>query len=178
MGAEPNRKAGARPACSELAVSRSIPCGDGSAPVEAIVHTRFHRVIVVGGAAERHQRSRGDEAGAAEIVVLVLDLCRPVLGEQVLEAGADRLAIAMAAVQRECRGRTAKGQGIALIGVGVAALHVQQTRSPGEADAAGHRTERTLVVGIHEPAGEDPLLLLPSQLYCPSTPATQLEANK
>src|SRR3954454_8304584 len=172
MGAEPNRKAGARPACSELAVSRSIPCGDGSAPVEAIVHTRFHRVIVVGEAAERHQRSRGDEAGAAEIVVLVLDLCRPVRGEHVLEAGADRVTLAMATVQRECRGRTAKGQGVTDIRVGVTALHVQQTRAQVKQTRPVTEPSARRWLEHRNPPGKITLLLLPSQLYCPSTPGT------
>src|ERR1019366_4388113 len=80
---------------------------------------------------------------------------RPVLGEHVFQAGADGIAVAMAVIEREADRETAKRQGLAVVGVGVAALDVQQSRTPGEADAARHRAERGPCVGVNESAGED-----------------------
>src|SRR5207344_1936533 len=72
-----------------------------TAEVEAVVDTGLERVLVGAEAAERRQRRRGHELAVAEVVVLVLDLARPVLGEHVFETGADRPAVTMAAVEGE-----------------------------------------------------------------------------
>ena len=105
-------------------------------------------MLVVADAAERNEGRRADEAGVAEVVVLVFDLGRPVLREHVFEAGADGVAIVMAAVERVGLRHAAERHRLVVVGVGIAALHVEQSRTPSVADAAGDRTKATLVVGI------------------------------
>src|SRR4029077_20260426 len=57
--------------------------------VEAIIDAQLERMFVVIPGAKRCQHDRGHKAGAAEIVVHVLGLGRPVRGEHVFDAGAD-----------------------------------------------------------------------------------------
>src|SRR5262249_54657549 len=73
----------------------------GSTEVEAVVDTGLDGVLVVAEAAERREHHRRREPRVAEVVVLVLDLARPVRSEHVLETGADRVAIFMVAVEAE-----------------------------------------------------------------------------
>src|SRR6516225_8793174 len=72
-----------------------------TAQVEAIVQADLHDMVLGAEAAERGQRGRDREARAAEVVELVLDLGRPVLGEQVLETGADRETVLTVAGKRK-----------------------------------------------------------------------------
>jgi hypothetical protein len=112
-------------------------------------------MLVIAEAAERHQPGRADEAAVAEIIVHVLGLGRPVWGEHVFRAGADGVAMAVGVIEHE-RGRHAgNGQGFAVVGMGVAALDVEQARAPGIADPAGDRGQRALVVVVDDAARED-----------------------
>src|SRR5260370_11267460 len=133
---------------------RSVARDDRAAEVEAIIDAELKRVLVIVEAAERHQYSGRHEAGVAEIIVLILALGRPVLGDHVFHAGADGVAVAMVGIEREGERRACKRQGVAVIGIGVAAFDVDQTRAPGVADTGGDRSQRALVAGEGEAGGE------------------------
>ncbi len=91
-----SKKAGVRPAfIAELSLNAISTARPPGRRVEAVVDAGLDGVLVVAEVAERRQRARGHEVGVAEIVVLVLDLGRPVRGEHVFEAGADGVAVAM-----------------------------------------------------------------------------------
>src|ERR1700730_3746284 len=126
----------------------SVPGNHRATPVEAIVQADLEGMLVVAGAAESRERERRQEVGLAEVVVLIFGLGRPVLGEHVFEAGTDGKAIVMAAVERESLRHAEQRQRLAVVGVRIAALGVEQSRTPGVAEAAGHRAEATLVVGV------------------------------
>src|ERR1700694_5600424 len=96
-------------------------------------------MVVVAEAAERDQRGWGDEPAAAEVIVLILNLRRPVLGEHVFQTGADGVAVAMAAIERERDRGASERQGFVVIGIGIAALNVEQGRAPGITGRAGPR---------------------------------------
>src|ERR1039457_2488397 len=117
-------------------------------PVEAIVQAGLHSMLVVAGAAETRQDGWRHKIGLAEVIILILDLGRPVLGEHVFQASADSVAIMMAAVERERLRHGEERQRLVVVGGGIAALDVEQSRTPGVADPAGHRAEGTLVVGV------------------------------
>src|SRR6185312_10014962 len=97
-----NKKAGARPAFSEFkfaysasssrsSVLNSVLGDDRATPTETIVQANLDGVLVV---AETTSESAGvvEHVDVAEVIVLVLDLARPVLGEQVFEASTDSVA--------------------------------------------------------------------------------------
>src|ERR1700761_5896795 len=90
------------------------------------------------------------EGGVAEIVILVLDIGRPVRREHVFETGADRVAVTVVAVGGEVRRRASEADSdIRIVAPGIAALGVQQRRTPRVAEAAGHRTELIGIAGYH-----------------------------
>src|SRR6516165_9185230 len=134
---------------------RSVAGDDRAAPVEAVVHADFYDMIVGREAAERHQRRRCDEVAVTEIVVLIFGDGRPVRSEHVFQAGADRVAVGAIAAGRKRDWNAAERHALAVVGKGIAALDVDKSRSPSVADAAGHRAESALVVGVGESAGED-----------------------
>src|SRR2546429_6601 len=103
----------------------------------------------------RNQRCRCEEAAVAEIVVLIFGLRRPVRREHVFDAAANGPAILVVAVQREGDGNAGKGQRLAIVGIGVAALDVEQRRTGSVADAAGDGAEAALVVAVDVTGGED-----------------------
>src|SRR5882724_13721326 len=103
--------------------------------------------------AERGKGGRSDEPAATEVIKLILGLGRPVLCEQVFEAGADGEAVAMAAIERERNRSASERHAFVVVRKCIAALGVQQGRTPGVANAAGHGAERALVVGVNESAG-------------------------
>src|SRR5205085_2311743 len=72
----------------------------------------------------------------------------------VFQAGADGVAVAMVVVDRERDRNAAERHALVVVGEGIAALHIEQPRTPGVADAAGHRAEPALIVVIGEAAGE------------------------
>ena len=86
------------------------------------------------------------EVDVAEVVVLILDLARPARGEQVFETATDGVAVRLA-VHRDHSGAL-YSRGV-VVSKSVTALGVQQRRTPGVADAAGHRAEALLVVAEH-----------------------------
>src|SRR5262245_35771344 len=150
---EQTKKAGEAPAFSARSETRKwlLVLRDHRAratEVEAVVDTDLHGVLVIAEAAERRQRRRRHEPAVAEVVVLVLDLARPVLGEHVFETGADGVAVAMAAVEREELRDAAEDECLVVVGKGVTTLHVEQSRTPGVADAAGHRADAAAIIAV------------------------------
>src|SRR5260370_2880917 len=144
-----SKRAGARPALPTVGIRfGSVLRNHRATPVEAIVDAGLYGMLVVTGAAESREDGRRHEVGLAEVIVLILNLGRPVLREHVFQAGAEGVAIVMAAVERERLRYAAERQRLIIVGVGIAALDVEQSRTPGVADAAGHRAEATLVVGV------------------------------
>src|SRR5579872_2824560 len=114
--------------------------------------------MVVGAeAAERNECGRSGEAGIAEIIILIFQLARPVLGEHVFDTGADGPAIGV--VAGECERHPHAGDGVddrlVVVGKAVAALYVDQAGTPSITEAAGQRAEPVLVVGIDGAAGEN-----------------------
>src|SRR3954468_12276190 len=91
----PNKKAGGKPAFSQLASSwRSVFGGDRAAPAEPVVHADLDGVLVVAErAAGDVGRAASREGRAVEVIVLVFSLGRPVRGEHVFEAGTDGVAV-------------------------------------------------------------------------------------
>src|SRR5260370_267763 len=90
----------------------------------------------------------GPERGAAEIVILVFNLGRPVLREHVFEAGADGVAVAMITVRRESLRHAAAGYAeIVPIVPGITALGVEQCRAPGIAKPTGDRSKLVAIGG-------------------------------
>src|SRR6185312_7484405 len=77
----------------QAAAHGSIFGGHRSAPAEAVVHADLDGVIVVAEARADDRGRSPCESRAAEIVVLVLGLGRPVRGEHVFKARADGPAI-------------------------------------------------------------------------------------
>src|SRR6266436_686559 len=75
------KKAGVKAGLLQVMSSRSVARDDRAAEVEAIIDADLQRVLVIVEAAERHQHGGGHEAGVAEIIVLILALGRPVLGD-------------------------------------------------------------------------------------------------
>src|SRR5262245_55274766 len=120
----------------------------GATEVEAVVDTDLHGVLVIAEAAERRQRRRRHEARVAEVVVLVLDLARPVLDEHVFETGTDGVAVAMAAVEREELRDAAEDERLVVVSKSVTTLHVEQSWTPGVADSAGHRADAAAIIAI------------------------------
>src|ERR1700722_11855886 len=133
----------------------SVLRDDRATPVEAIVDASLHNMVVGAEAAERSESDRSGERAGTEIIVLIFDLGRPVLGEHVFEAGADGVTILMTAAEREGGRNASDRHGLVVVGVRITALHVEQGRTPSVADAAGHRTQSALVVGVGDIAGED-----------------------
>ena len=83
---------------------------------------------------------------SAEVIVLVFDLARPVLGEHVFETTADGVAVATTAVVGE--GAAAETVREAGVSPGITAFDVQQRRTPGVAEPTGDRTEPRLTKGL------------------------------
>src|SRR5580698_2535615 len=117
--------------------------------VEAIVQADLDGLIVGAEAAERSERNRSGEAARAEVVVHVLDLGRPILGEHVFETGTDGVAVAVVAVEAERDRSAGETQRFVVVRISIAALHVEQGRTPSVADAAGDGTEAALVVRVN-----------------------------
>src|SRR4051812_37075617 len=115
-------------------------------PAKPVVHADLDRVFVVPEAAAGDVGRGSREVGLAEIVILVLGLGRPVGREHVFETAADRIAVLVVAVGSEARRDAAHGDANTVaVAPGVAALGVEQRRTPGVADPASHRSE---LVGV------------------------------
>src|ERR1700687_5928245 len=116
-----SKRAGARPALPGIEIRfGSILRNQRATPVEAIVDAGLHGMLVVSGAAESREDGWRHKAGLAEIVVLIFDLGRPVLGEHVFQAGADGEAVVMAAVERERLRHGVERQRVVAVGEGIA----------------------------------------------------------
>src|SRR5947209_5476717 len=141
------KKAGVMPAfLLSIRSAVSISGGSRSTPTEPVVHADLCGVFVVAEAAAGDVGRACRKGGVAEIVILVLGLGRPVRGEHVFEAAADGVAVLVAAVGREARRHTShRHPEIVAVAPSVTALGVEQRRTPGVAEPAGHRAE---LVGI------------------------------
>src|SRR5687768_7467933 len=97
---------------------RSVARGERSThrstPVEAIVQANLDGVLVIAEGAGGSDRT--NKVHSAKIVVLVFDLARPVLGEQVFETTADSVAVT-AAVAAEAVGEARISPAVAALGV-------------------------------------------------------------
>src|SRR5438132_8567974 len=102
---------------------------DGAREIEAVIHADLERVLVIVEGAERHQRRRRNEAAVAEIIVLILGLHRPARREHVFGAAADGPAVAVSIAEQEGDGNAAESHALAVVGIGVAALYIDQRRS-------------------------------------------------
>src|ERR1700726_4924376 len=90
-----------RPARSRpfgIDLSGSVTRGDRATPAEAIVDAGLDGVLVVTEAGADDRRRTTGESGAAEIVILVFGLGRPVRREHVFQTGADREAVLAASI--------------------------------------------------------------------------------
>src|ERR1700679_100227 len=107
----------------------SIP-GDGRVgPVEAVVDAGLDGVVGVGEAGADDVAGAGQEGRAAEIVVLVFELGGPARREHVFDAGADGIAILVAAVSGKRRRCAARNHAdIVVVLPGITALGVEQGR--------------------------------------------------
>src|SRR2546426_5361773 len=141
------KKAGVMPAfLLSIRSAVSISGGSRSTPTKPVVHADLGGVFVVAEAAAGDVGRACREGGVAEIVILVLGLGRPVRGEHVFEATADGVAVLVAAVGGEARRHTShRHPDIVAVAPSVTALGVEQRRTPGVAEPAGHRAE---LVGI------------------------------
>src|SRR3954454_18943784 len=123
----------------------SVARGCRTAPAKAIVHADLDGMLVLPAAdADNVDRTGGDRR-AAEVVVLVLGLGRPIRREHVFEASANGIAVLAVAGGGEGLRNAGNIDAEAAVTPGVTALGVKQRRSPGVADATGHRAE---LVGI------------------------------
>src|SRR3569623_1891510 len=98
---------------------------DRSAPVEAIVQTDFDSLLFVADTGIK-PAVKG-EVATSEVVVLIFDQARPVLGEHIFQTAADGVPVASAVAGAI--------QAIRDAGVcpSITALNVQQRRTPGVA---------------------------------------------
>src|SRR5690242_1912921 len=112
--------------------SVSISGGGGATPAKPVVHASFDGVLVVAEAAAGNVGRPRREGGVAEIVVLVFGLGRPVRGEHVFEAAADRVAVLAVAAGGEGRRHAGhRDPDIVAVAPGVTTLGVEQRRTPG-----------------------------------------------
>src|SRR5438128_9041372 len=141
------KKAGVTPAfLLSIRSAVSISGGSRSTPTKPVVHADLGGVFVVAEAAAGDVGRACRKGGVAEIVILVLGLGRPVRGEHVFEAAADGVAVLVDAVGGEARRHTShRHPEIVAVAPSVTALGVEQRRTPGVAEPAGHRAE---LVGI------------------------------
>src|SRR3954452_6612173 len=130
---------------SWVAGGASVARGCRTAPAKAVVHADRDGMLVLPAAdADNVDRTGGDRR-AAEVVILVLGLGRPVRREHVFEASANGIAVLAVAGGGEGLRDAGDIDAKTAIAPGITALGVKQRRSPGVADATGHRAE---LVGI------------------------------
>src|SRR6266702_7772704 len=124
-----------------VALGRSVARGCRTAPAEAVVHTDLDGMLVLPATDADHVGRTGGDGRAAEVVILVFGLGRPVRREHVFEAGADGVAVLAVAGGGEGLRHAGDVDAEATVAPGVTTLGVEQRRAPGVADAAGHRPE-------------------------------------
>src|SRR3954447_2128981 len=130
----------------------SVSPDQRAAEIEAIIQAGLDGVLVDADGAEEHEGERGYEGAAAEIVILIFDLGGKVRREHVFHAGTDGVAVAAVAIEGKGQRNAAKGQALLVVRIGIAALGVDQRRTPGNTGAAGHRAKRATFVGVDEAA--------------------------
>jgi hypothetical protein len=62
--------------------------------IEAIIQSAFDRLLVIVKSSDSNRRRQ--EIDSAEVVILILDLARPVLGEQIFKAATNRVSVTAA----------------------------------------------------------------------------------
>jgi hypothetical protein len=62
--------------------------------IEAIIQSAFDRLLVIAKSSDSNRRRQ--EIDSAEVVILILDLARPVLGEQIFKAATNRVSVTAA----------------------------------------------------------------------------------
>src|SRR5947209_7959650 len=87
----------------------------------------------------------GGKGRAAEIVVLVLGLGRPVRREHIFKASADGVAVLAVAGRGDGLRHAGDVDAETAVAPRVTTLGIDQRRTPGVADAAGHRAD---LVGV------------------------------
>src|ERR1700676_5462079 len=134
----------------------SVPRSGRATPAETIVDADLDGMLVVPEVGADDRRRSAGERGAAEVVILVFGLGGPVRREHVFKTGADGVAV-LASASGGKRGRYA-GDGdadIVVVAPGVAALGVEQRRTPGVAEPAGGRAKLVVIGGYQGAAGEE-----------------------
>src|SRR3954467_11200056 len=134
------RKAGGGAGLCQIVIvgGASVARGCRTAPAEAIVHADLDGMLVLPAAdTDNVDRTRGDRR-AAEVVILVLGLGRPIRREHVFEASANGIAVLAVAGGGEGLRDAGDIDAKAAVAPGITALGVEQRRSPGVAEATGH----------------------------------------
>src|SRR3979411_3407093 len=153
------KKAGTRPAFP-IEANRSVPGGDRATPAEAVVHTDLDGMLVVAEAGPDDVGRPGGKGGVAEVVILVFGLGGPVRREHVFETGADGVAVLARAVgSKGCGYAGDTDADIVVVAPGVAALGVEQCRTPSVADPAGGRTKLVVFCSYTGAAREKPAIV-------------------
>src|SRR3954465_2387355 len=119
----------------------SVARGCRTTPAEAVVHADLDGMLVLPAADADDVDRTGGNRRAAEVVILVLGLGRPVRREHVFEASTNGIAVLAVAGGGEGLRDAGDIDAKTAIAPGVTALGVEQRRSPGVADATGHRAE-------------------------------------
>src|SRR5258705_1244623 len=134
----------------------SIPRTDRTTPAEAIVHADLDGMLVVAEAGADDLGGSAGESGVAEVVVLVFGLGGPVRGEHVFETGADGITVLVGAIGGK-GGRHAgdTDTDIVVVAPGIAALGVEQRRTPSVAEPAGDRAKLVVICGDKGASGKE-----------------------
>src|SRR5260370_22337719 len=146
-----SKKAGMKPAFFPYrSKSSSVPRGDRATPAEAVVHADLDGMLVVPEPGADDWSGAAGEGGAAEVVILVFGLGGPVRREHVFETSADGVAVLARAVGGKCCGHAGDTDAdIVVVAPRVAALGVEQRRTPSVAEPAGGRTKLVVYCGDH-----------------------------
>src|ERR1700730_16904386 len=145
-GSRTKRPARSRPFGTDL--SGSVTRGDRATPAEAIVDAGLDGVLVVTEAGAENRRRTTGESGAAEIVILVFGLGRPVRREHVFQTGTDREAVLAASIGGKGHRRAGDGYpDIVVVAPGVAALGGEQRRTPRGAASGGYGSKLVVLRG-------------------------------
>src|SRR2546430_4799472 len=126
----------------------SVPRGDRATPAEAVVDAGLDGMLVVPETGADDLGGSTGEGGAAKIVILVLGLGGPVRREHVFQTGANSVAVLMTSIGAKGHRCAADADAdIVVVAPGVAALAVEQRRTPGVSEPAGGRAKLVVVGG-------------------------------
>src|SRR5436305_6957124 len=128
----------------------SVPGAGRASPAEPVVDAKLRGMLVIAKTSSHDGSGSTGEIGAAEIIVLVLSLGRPVRREHVFETATDGVAVIVVSIGCKPRWRSGnRHTDIRVVAPCVAALGVEQRRTPGVPEPAGDRAE-LVVMGGHE----------------------------